>query len=48
MQIIHKDEDDRSGSRRTNSIGAIICTGRISGCLEGECLEGSGRGNTRI
>ena len=27
---------------------AVICTGRISGCLKGECFGETERGNTRI
>ena len=48
MQIVHKDENERSSSGRTDSMGAVICIEKISEFLEGECLGGSGRGNTRI
>ena len=34
MQIIYKNEDKRDSSRRTNSVGAIIYTGKISRYLE--------------
>ncbi len=35
IQIVYKNKDKRSGSRRTNSIGVVICIRRISGHLEG-------------
>ena len=40
MQAIHTNEDERGTSGRTNSIGIVICAGRISGCLEGKCNGG--------
>ena len=42
MQAIHTNEDERGTSGRTNSIGIVICAGRISGCLEGKCNGGPG------
>ena len=48
MQVIFKDEDERSNSGRTSIVDAVICTGRISECLEGKCFGEFGGGNTRI
>ena len=48
MQTIHKDEDERDGSGRTNSMNVVICTERIGRCVKGEYFERSGGGNTRI
>ena len=36
MQVIFEDEDERGNSRRTSVMGPLICTGRISRCMEGE------------
>ena len=36
MQIIFKNEDKRSDSRRTSVVGALIYARRISGYVEGE------------
>ena len=40
MQIIHKDEDEESDSREADPVDVIICTGRISRCLEGKYARG--------
>ena len=48
MQAVHKYEDERNGSGGTYSIDVVICTERISKCVEGECFGRSGGGNTRI
>ena len=48
MQTIYKDEDEGGGSRRTDLVGIIIYTRKISRCLEGECLGGVGRRRIRI
>jgi len=34
MQIIYQNENERSGSQRTDSVGVIICAGRVGRCLE--------------
>ena len=39
MQVIFEDEDEGGDSRRTSVMGPFICTGRISGCMEGECYR---------
>ena len=36
MQIISKNEDERSSSGRTNSVGTIIYIRRVGGYLERE------------
>ena len=36
MQVIYQNENERDGGRRTNPVNLLICTGRISRCLEGE------------
>ena len=40
MQVVHIDEDKRNTSKRTNTVDTIICTGRISRCLEGKHARG--------
>ena len=39
MQIIFENEEKRSNSKGTNSIDTIICTGRISRCVEREYVR---------
>ena len=36
VQVILEDEDEGGDSRRTSSMGPLICIERISGCMEGE------------
>jgi len=48
MQIVYKDEDEKDGSRGASLVGTIICAGRISRHLEGECLGEFGGGETRV
>ena len=38
MQIISKDENERSSSRRTNTIDTIIYVGRIGGYMKQELV----------
>ena len=38
MQIVFKDEDKGSGSRRTNPMNLIICARRIGKYLERKCV----------
>jgi len=40
MQIILKDENERNNSGRTNPIGVVIYTRRISRCMEGKFVGG--------
>ena len=40
MQVIFEDENEGGNSRRTGIIGPLICTGRISRCMEEECYGG--------
>jgi len=42
VQAVYTHEDEGSNGGRTNPIGAVICAGRISGHLEGECVGGPG------
>jgi len=42
MQVVYQNEDERSDSRETNSIGIIICIGRVSRYLEGKYFGGLG------
>ena len=48
MQIILEDEVERSNSRRTSSMGFVICAGRISGCLERKHYGGIRIGGSRV
>ena len=36
MQVVFKNE--KSGSRRANSMGIILCTEKISICVEEKCF----------
>ena len=48
MQIIFEDEDERGNGGETSSIDSLICTGRISRCVEGEYTRRSGGRRNRI
>jgi len=37
MQIICEDEVKGSHGRRAGAVGFVVCAGRISRCVEGEC-----------
>ena len=39
MQVIHKNEDKGSSSRRANPVDVVICTRRIGRYLEGEYIR---------
>ena len=39
MQVIHKNEDERSNGRRIGIVGVILCTRRISRYMKGEHHE---------
>jgi len=43
MQTIYTDENERSTSRETNPVGVVICTGRSSRHVKGECIRRLGR-----
>ena len=48
MQVIHKDEDEGGITRGTGSIGAVLCTRRVSKCVERKCVERIRGRETRI
>ena len=48
MQIVFEDEDKRNDSRRTSSMGPLICVERISKYMEGECNRGIRNRRNRI
>ena len=48
MQTIYKNENEGGSSRRTNLVGTIICTRRVSRHLEGEHLRRFGGRRIRI
>ena len=37
MQVISENEDERRDSGRTSAMDSLICTRRISRCIEREC-----------
>jgi len=39
MQVIFKDEDEKSNGGGTSSMDSLIHTRRISGCIEGEHIR---------
>ena len=48
MQVIHKNEDERSNSGGADTMGIIICARRISRCLEGKHARRFGSRIVRI
>ena len=42
MQIVFKNEVERSNGRITGTVGLVVCAGRIGRCMEGECSRGGG------
>ena len=48
MQIVYKNEDEKSSSQRINLVGIIIHIGGISRYLEGEHVGRFGGGIIRI
>ncbi len=48
MQVIHKNEDERSNSGGADTMGIIICARRISRCLEGKHARRFGSRFVRI
>ena len=40
MLIICENEDERDGSKEANSIGIVVCVGRIGRCLERKHIRG--------
>ena len=40
MQAILEDEDEGDIGGRASVVGTIICAGRVSRCVEGECNGG--------
>ena len=36
MQTISEDKDERDNDRETNPMNLVICTERVSRCVEGE------------
>ena len=40
MQVILENENEGDISERTSIVGVIICAGRVSRCVEGECNGG--------
>lgn len=48
MQIIFKDENERSSSRGTNIMDIIIYVGRISRCMKGELVGRFRNSKSRI
>ena len=42
MQVVHKDEDERSTTGGTGPMGAVLCARRVSRCVEGKCVGRTG------
>jgi len=42
MQVVYKDEDEGSTTRGTGPMGAVLCTRRVSRCVEGKCVGRTG------
>jgi len=40
MSIICQNEDERDGSGGADSMGIVVCVGRISRCLERKHIRG--------
>ena len=39
MYVIYQNKDERESSRETNSVSIVICTKRVSQCVEKEYIE---------
>ena len=39
IQVVYKNKNERASSRRTNSVGIVICAGKVSRYMERECLK---------
>ena len=48
VQAIYMHEDKGSNSRRADPMDVVVCVGRISGYLEGECVRRPGGRAIRI
>ena len=48
MQVIHKNKDEESSSKRANPVGVVICVRRISRYLEREYIGRVGDRGSRI
>ena len=48
MQVVFEDEDEGSPTGRTNLVDFVICTRRVSRCLEEKCVGRFERRNIGI
>jgi len=48
MQVVFEDKNKRGPTGRTNLVDFVICTRRVSRCLEEKCVGRFGRMNTGI
>ena len=48
MQVVFKNENERSSSEKTNSVDIVLCVGRVSRHLEGKYTRGFGSEEFRI
>ena len=48
MQVIFENEDEKGNGGRTNSMDTVLCTRRISGCVERKCIRGLGNKRSRV
>ena len=48
MQVVSKDENEGGTTGRTNLVDFVICTRRVSRCLERKHVGRSRRRNIRI
>ena len=42
MQTIFENKDEREYGGGTGTVNLVICTGRVSGCVERKCNGGNG------
>ena len=48
MQVVYKDEDERSTTRGTGPMDAVLCARRVSRHVEGKYVRRTGSRRTRI
>ena len=48
MQVIFENKDKKGNGGGTNSMNTVLCTRRISGCVERKCIRGLGNERSRV
>ena len=48
MQVIFENKDKKSNGGGPNSMNTVLCTRRISGCVERKCIRGLRNERSRV